>query len=404
MPSYLPDIPAVREDLRQYYDEIGRLDSYVGQVVAELDRQHATDNTLIVFISDNGRPFPRDKTTLYEGGIKTPWIVKWPNQIKPGSTSKSLVSTVDLAPTFLELAGLNDGDALDGVSLAPIFADADAIVRKYVFAEDHWHDYEDHARSVSDQQYKLIRNDYTDLPATPSADAGRSPTWQAMLKLRAESKLSSAQQACFVTPRPRFELYDLVNDPDETRNLAQDGRYRTVFDRLRKELEDWTERTGDWMPSRRTPDLCVIWGANVATDDYHQMSFDSGSWTCYVRWPSGVTFHANALSNNHLITDQQAIRDAIEGVRVGDQVHIKGKLVNYTTPKWKGFWRKSSLTREDVGNTACEVFFVDSFAVMKRGTPIWYALIQVGLWGAIMALLAKLVLVGLSVRATMKSS
>jgi len=80
LPPYFPDTPSVRNDFAHYYDEIGRLDDYVGKVMAELDKQGVSDNTLILFISDNGRPFPRDKTTLYDGGIKTPWIVKWPKK------------------------------------------------------------------------------------------------------------------------------------------------------------------------------------------------------------------------------------------------------------------------------------------------------------------------------------
>ena len=144
IPPYMPDTPEVREDFLLYYYEIGRLDQYVGKVVTELEKQGVNENTMIVFISDNGRPFPGDKTTLYDGGIRTPWIVKWPAQIKPGQKTKSLVSSVDIAPSFLEITGLKSPDSFEGTSFLPVLKDAQKITREYAFSEDHLHDFEDH--------------------------------------------------------------------------------------------------------------------------------------------------------------------------------------------------------------------------------------------------------------------
>jgi len=254
VPPHLPDTADVREDLRLYYDEIGRLDQYVGKVVAELKAQKIEKETLIVFISDNGRPFPRDKTSLYDGGIKTPWIVKWPGKVKANSVSKSLVSSIDLATTFTEVAGAKTLGSYEGVSLLPLFTSKVKEVRDYVFGEDHWHDYEDHARSVGNSRYKLIRNDYNDLPTTPSADAGRSLTWQSMLKLHKAGKLTKVQKACFTSPRPKLELYDLQNDPNELKNLINDKNYASIKKDLMAQLKKWTKETGDFMPSKRTPD------------------------------------------------------------------------------------------------------------------------------------------------------
>jgi arylsulfatase A-like enzyme len=254
VPPHLPDTPEVREDLRLYYDEIGRLDQYVGHVMAELDRQGVVDETLVLFISDNGRPFPRDKTSLYDGGIRTPWIVHWPEHVDAGSVSRSLVSSIDIAATLLAAAGLPAPEPFEGVSFLPILDDPATKVRSHVFAEDHWHDYEDHARSVGTQRWKLVRNDYPDLPATPSADAGRSPTWQTMLRLENAARLTAPQLACFESPRPRYELFDLESDPHELSNLAASPAHRHVLAELIATLDRWTERTGDYLPSRRTPD------------------------------------------------------------------------------------------------------------------------------------------------------
>ena len=254
VPAHLPDTADVREDLRLYYDEIGRLDSYVGKVVAKLEDQGVADNTLILFISDNGRPFPRDKTTLYDGGIRTPWIVRWPQVVKPGVTTGALVSAVDIAPTFLAVAGATSSLATEGQSFAGVLDDPTQPHRQFAFAEDHWHDYEDHARSVMTPQYKLIRNDYIDLPPTPSADAGRGLSWQNMLRLQQEGKLLPHQQTCFQSPREKWELFDLQRDPGELHNRIDDPAYQSVRDRLKDALERWTNRTGDYLPTRRTPD------------------------------------------------------------------------------------------------------------------------------------------------------
>ncbi|QEG39191.1 sulfatase family protein [Roseimaritima ulvae] len=258
VPPHLPDTPDVREDLRLYYDEIGRLDTYVGKVLAKLKQQGVDDNTLILFISDNGRPFPRDKTTLYDGGIRTPWIIRWPGQVTAGVSTDALVSAVDIAPTFLELAHGGEAKANDfpceGHSFAHVLRQPTLAHREFAFAEDHWHDYEDHARSVATQQYKLIRNDYIDLPSTPSADAGRGLSWQNMLRLYKQNKLPLHQQTCFLAPRPEWELYDLQRDPGELNNLIDDAAYRSVRERLQAALAEWTKQTQDYIPTRRTPD------------------------------------------------------------------------------------------------------------------------------------------------------
>ena len=255
VPPHLPDTPEVREDLRLYYDEIGRLDKYVGSLITALQQQQLLENTLIIFISDNGRPFPRDKTTLYDGGIRTPFIASWPQRIAAGQTTASLVSVVDIAPTLLELCGAAEGDlGCEGRSFVPVLNNPGVSHRHYAFAEDHWHDYEDHARCITDGHFKLIRNDYPDLPATPSADAGRAPTWQKMLQLQSKGQLPIEQQGCFRSPRPAWELYDLQHDPGEFQNLADKPQYRAVRKRMQDQLNEWSIRTKDFMPSQRTPD------------------------------------------------------------------------------------------------------------------------------------------------------
>ncbi|WP_417384232.1 sulfatase [Gimesia sp.] len=254
VPPYLPDTPEVRGDLALYYDEITRLDGVVGNVRKELNAQKVASNTVIVFLSDNGRPFPRCKTTVYDSGIRTPFIVTWPAEVKAGSVCNSLVSSVDLAPTVLELAGLPLGETYQGKSFRKLLKNPEATTRGLIFAEHNWHDFEDFGRAVRSPRYKYIRNFYTDIPGTPPADAVRSDTYVKMLKLREAGKLNEDQQSCFQVPRQEVELYDVEADPHELHNLAGNPEYAEVQQELRTALDQWQEETHDRLPRTRRPD------------------------------------------------------------------------------------------------------------------------------------------------------
>lgn len=254
VPRHLPDTPAVRRELAQYYDEIERLDRFVGDVMAELEAQGVTNNTLVVFLSDNGRPFPRDKTTLFESGIKTPLIVRWPGRAVPGSACAQLVSTIDLAPGFVTAAGLKPASSMQGVSFLPLLADARTPIRRDVFAEQNWHDYAQRSRAVRTEHFKLIANEYADSALTPGADAVRSVGFREMLRLKAAGELPPHQQQCFTLPRPALELYDLRADPGELHNVAAQPAYAKVVADLKTRLDRWKLDTQDVAPARRSAD------------------------------------------------------------------------------------------------------------------------------------------------------
>jgi uncharacterized sulfatase len=255
VPPYLPDGPETRRDLAEYYDEVTRMDGDIGQVLAELDRQGVADNTLVLFLSDNGRPFPRCKTTVYDSGIQTPLLARWPGKIRPGGTCDRLVSAVDIAPTLLELAGVKGDDKLQGNSFARLLTEpAGEPTREFIFAEHNWHDYTARERAVRSTRYKYIRNDYPDLPGTPPADAVRSPTFQEMRKLRDEGKLTPAQASVFVKPRPIEEFYDTQDDPHELTNRIADPKLSAEIARHRAALNAWQVETADGPPRERTPD------------------------------------------------------------------------------------------------------------------------------------------------------
>lgn len=254
LPPYYPPTELYLNDFVNYYDEISRFDRNVGRVIAKLEKQKVADNTLVIVIADNGRPYARDKTTLFDSGVKTPFIVHWPKGIKQkGSATKSIVSSVDLSATFLDLANANTPKTMEGKSFKALFKEPNKPFRKYAFSERNWHDFEDHGRTVRSEQYRYIRNNYYDLPGTPSGDTVYHETWSELVRLYNAGMLNKHQTRPF-KPRAKEELYDLKNDPYELINLANLAKYKKVLTEHRQALDEWIKESGDYIPSFRTPD------------------------------------------------------------------------------------------------------------------------------------------------------
>jgi arylsulfatase A-like enzyme len=254
VPLTLADTPETRADLALYYDEISRMDEQIGRFMAELDRRGLRENTLVVFLSDNGMPFPRAKGTVYDAGVRTPLIFSWPAQIEAGKTYDGLVSVIDLAPTWLDIAGLETPDTMQGSSIRTIFTDQTVPGRTYVYSERNWHDCDEHIRSLRTERFKLIRNAYIELPHGTAADIGGSPSFRSLIRLKKQNKLTHAQAQLFQVPRPRIELYDLEKDPWEINNVADEDAYWAKARELAAVLDTWIEETSDFPPDRRIRD------------------------------------------------------------------------------------------------------------------------------------------------------
>ena len=258
VPPYLPDTDSTRKDLALYYDEISRLDGFLGEVMEELKKQGEDENTVVIYMTDNGRPFPRCKTRLYDSGIKTPFIVRWPEKVKKGRTD-AMVSVIDIAPTFCELAGAELSETFQGVSFAPILVDRETETRSYIAGEHNWHDYKAHERAVRNKDFLYIRNKFPELNASPPADAVRSLTYQKMINMYEAGTLNENQQDCFIAPRPSEELYDVVNDPYQLNNLAGDEKYAEELQEMSNLLDAWTIEFNDNVPENPTPDKFHRW-------------------------------------------------------------------------------------------------------------------------------------------------
>jgi hypothetical protein len=140
-----------------------------------------------------------------------------------------------------------------------------------------------------------------------------------------------------------------------------------------------------------TRDLCVIWGQNVLTEDYRNVTYKSGSFTCFYQYPDGVSFNGTELSNNHLITDNESIRRKIDQVHIGDQIHFTGLLVNYRDSAVPNFWRNTSTTRTDTWGGACEVVYVKALDILKEETHGWYQLFHLSCLALLAIALLKII-------------
>lgn len=254
VPPYLADTPGTRIDLARYYDEITRMDGQIGQFIDELERRGQRDNTLVIFLSDNGAPFPRAKGTVYDAGVRTPLIMNWPEKIEAGSRFEGLTSVVDLSPTLLELTGHRVPDQMQGESILPVLFDQTLPGREYVFSERNWHDCDEHIRSMRTERYRVVRNAYIDLPHGTPADLGGSPSFRDLIQRKKEGSLTHAQSRLFQVPRPRIELYDLQKDPWEVHNVAADSAYWQKARELAQRLDQWIHETGDFPPYVRVRD------------------------------------------------------------------------------------------------------------------------------------------------------
>lgn len=254
VPPFLPDVADVRQDLAQYYDAVGRLDHHVGLLLAELERQQLTTNTVVVFLADNGRPFPRCQGTVLEAGLHVPLMIRWSKAVNAGSVTQSLVSAIDLAPTIVDLAGLKAPPSFQGKSFARLLTDGKAEIRPLCFAEHNWYDYAARERAVRSKDFLYIRNDEPQLPRTPPSGVVRSPAFQSLLRLQEAGKLTPAQSDCCTLPRPAEELYDLRGDPAALHNVVGEAKYAEPLEALRAGLARWRVDTADIPPLVLTPD------------------------------------------------------------------------------------------------------------------------------------------------------
>jgi arylsulfatase A-like enzyme len=262
----LIDAPATRQDIADYYDEIHRLDQHVGFMLAELEKRDKMDNTVVIFLSDNGLPFIKGKAFLYDTGIETPLIVSWKDKTKQGAVhNNGMVSFIDIAPTILDIAGIAMPKGMYGESIKPLILDPAKKGREVIYAERNFHDTEDYARCIRTSKYKLIYNAYPYKLTAITGDMQKSPSWWDLMAAKREDKLNREQQFVFKYPRSSIELYDLEKDPLEFSNIADHGENVEIVRELLLKLRKWQKETKDtdWWEKERDDAIDRVTGMSI---------------------------------------------------------------------------------------------------------------------------------------------
>jgi len=232
-PGQLPDTAVTRADMAAFKASARSLDQGVGAVLHGLDEAGLADDTLVVVTTDHGLPFPGAKATLSDRGLGVMLIIRGPGGFYGGHVTDALTSHVDLYPTLLELAEAPIPDGAHGESLLPLARHEVDEVRDELFAELTYHAAYDPQRAIRTRRHKLIRHFGDRLePVLPNVDDSPS-----------KSLLIDAGWGSH--PRPRVELYDLIMDPAEMRNLADVADFAPLREELERRLLDWMEQTGD---------------------------------------------------------------------------------------------------------------------------------------------------------------
>jgi N-sulfoglucosamine sulfohydrolase len=266
VPPYLPESRACREELAQYYQSVARVDYGLGKLFEHLKEAEVWENTMIIYISDNGIAFPGAKTTIYQPGINLPCLVKMAGGGHRGTVSDAMINWADLTPTILDVAGilpqaeqrLRDryepekdnqfttvNEAFHGRSFIPVLENPGIEGWDETYASHTFHEITMYypMRSVIERKYKLIWNLAWQLPYPSSTDLWASSTYQVALK--SESGMYAGRSIENYIHRPQFELYDLENDPWETRDLSGNPAFSGELERMKKKLRAFQERTDD---------------------------------------------------------------------------------------------------------------------------------------------------------------
>lgn len=260
VPSWLSDVPLLRQELVEYYRAIHRFDQGVGLILERLEKRGFADDTLVMVTSDNGPPFINAKTTLFESGMSLPLIVRSPHCAARGKVNPNMVSWIDLLPTMLDWAGLPSDLRVKklspqrrGRSFLPVLAEISVLPENvwqhHIFASHTFHQRENYwpTRVVRGRQFKYHRNIAWRLDFPFASDLYASLSFEGIRNMPEPVYLGKRALRDYIF-RPAEQLFDLETDPDETKDLAQDPSYAIILADLRCKLERWQYDTEDpWL-------------------------------------------------------------------------------------------------------------------------------------------------------------
>ncbi|NBS53384.1 MAG: hypothetical protein EBS96_12405 [Spartobacteria bacterium] len=242
LPPFYPDTPSVRREVAHYHELVTAVDYTLGRVLDWLKAHDLEKNTIVIFTGDHGRGMPRFKRSPKDTGTRVPLIIRWPDQLPPGTVREDFASWIDFAPTFLTLAGVPVPPEFDGHCFLPKAAQP----TKYVYSfRDFMDESFDKVRSVRDARYRYVRNlgpGVNEAGEVAYQEAGQ--TMHELRRVQAEGKLTPIQALYFDPNRPKEQLYDTQSDPWEVKDLAGDPAHAAKLAELRAECDAWLARCG----------------------------------------------------------------------------------------------------------------------------------------------------------------
>ncbi len=277
------DNKRMHEIVTAYYNCMVRLDECIGELMTALEESGKADNTFVIYIGDHGAQLPRGKIFATEAGMKVPYIVKWPENIKPGTISEKLVSTIDFLPTFADLAGVEAPANLPGLSLVPMVTGKTEDWRETLA-------YERNSDAINlYYPQRSIRNDRYKLTWSPLAVKGindrgahdyvNQKKWKKCSFTKEEvegmDEKNRALYEHWLNP-PEFQLYDLKKDEWEFNDLASNPEYKSVLKQMKKELKKWMVETNDWAQSPKMLDKLTE--ENMSVVKAKRGKYPKGGW------------------------------------------------------------------------------------------------------------------------------
>lgn len=231
LPPYMADDPAIRLDWAKYLDQVEFMDNEVGLIFKELEDKGVAENTIVIFIGDNGRCNIRGKGYLQDPGLRIPFMVYYPTKFKGGEIRNDVVSATDITASIVDFAGIDVPSYMTGKAIFK-----DGFKREFSYgARDLWDEIEEKSRAITSEDWAYIRNDKPEIPY----DAHQAylefyrPAVHIMRKMYKEGKLNDDQKPFFEPTKPKEELYNLKEDPNELHNLANNPKYKDVLEKLR---------------------------------------------------------------------------------------------------------------------------------------------------------------------------
>ncbi|MGC6480833.1 MAG: sulfatase [Porticoccaceae bacterium] len=244
IPKFLNDTKALRQQLSKYLAEVSDLDREVGLLEAEIQKLGIKNDTIFIFTSEQGSALPFAKWTNYDNGLKTAFIVRWPNNIKPNSVSNAMIEYVDVIPTLTDIVSNTVPKNLDGKSFKSVLIGKKTEHKEYVYGIQTSFNIHEGApypiRSVRTKRLKLIHNLMPNNSFSNILTAGK---WfkeeLALEKKQGKENFSNYLQ------RPEYELYDMVNDPFERINIINQPQHQKQLVVLKQKLTTWMHQQGD---------------------------------------------------------------------------------------------------------------------------------------------------------------